>query len=155
MRWFVINKYDNKNTIKTAKLFETTWLTRYTFPMRITSNQGSELVGHGFRKPLTGEQYRILSNTSTLGNLTYNYILEWSHTVIGNLLWAYKIKYTYIYEDEPWLGILMAADFTIFSTTNMLKGYSICQWVLGHYIILPIKHKMYWELIHKKSGANQ
>ena len=40
-----------------------------------------------------------------------------------------------------------AAAFTIFSTTNGLKGYIPGQLVFGHDMILPMKHKVDRELI--------
>ena len=60
---------------------------------------------------------------------------------------------TYVDEDEPWLGILAASEFAIFSTTNRLKGYSPGQLVFGRDIIILIKHNMYWELIRQQKQA--
>ena len=49
------------------------------------------------------------------------------------------------------MGILYAAAFLIFSTTNRLKGYIPGQLVFGRDIFLPIEHKVYWELILQKN----
>ena len=50
--WFEITQYYDKIAIKIANLVETMWLTRYPRPMEITYDQGSEFIGHEFRKPL-------------------------------------------------------------------------------------------------------
>ena len=52
---FKITQYDDKIGIKISNLLETTWLTRYSRPMEITDDQGSEFIGHEFRKCLIEE----------------------------------------------------------------------------------------------------
>ena len=54
------------------------------------------------------------------------------------------MKEIYLDEDDPWLGILAAAAFSIISTTNSLKGYSPRKLLFGCNMILPIKHKVAW-----------
>ena len=61
-----------------------------------------------------------------------------------------NITITYFDKDNPWSGILDAAAFAIRSTKSTLKGNSTCQLVFGHDMILPIKHKVDWELICKR-----
>ena len=39
-----------KKSISIADLVETTWLTRYPRPTKITYDQGSGFIGHEFRK---------------------------------------------------------------------------------------------------------
>ena len=78
-------------------------------------------------------------------------ILERIHEVIGNLVQTYNIKDTYIYEDDPWLGILAPVAFEICSTENRLEFYSPGQLVFGRGMILPIKHTSDWELIRQKN----
>ena len=51
-RWLKITKYDDKRAIPIANLVETMWLTRYTIPTEIRYDQGSEFIGHEFRKYL-------------------------------------------------------------------------------------------------------
>ena len=63
---------------------------------------------------------------------------------------TFNIKETYVYKDDPWESILAAAAFVIFLTTNGLKGYIPGQLVFDCDIILPIKHKMDWELIRQQ-----
>ena len=48
--WFEIGQYEDKITISIANLVETTWLSRNPRPMEITYDQGSEFIGHEFRK---------------------------------------------------------------------------------------------------------
>ena len=51
--WFEITQYNDKRSISIVNLVETTWLSRYPIQMEITHDQGSEFVGHEFRKTLT------------------------------------------------------------------------------------------------------
>ena len=39
-------------TLSIDNLFGTMWIYRYPIPMEITYDQGSEIIGHGFRKYL-------------------------------------------------------------------------------------------------------
>ena len=48
--WFEIIQYDDKRAIYTVNLVETTWLTIYHRAMKIMYDQGSEFIGHEFRK---------------------------------------------------------------------------------------------------------
>ena len=63
---------------------------------------------------------------------------------------TYNITQTYVEENDPWLGILAASAFSIFSTTNRLKYYGLVQLMFGHDMIFPIKHKVGWGLIHQQ-----
>ena len=80
-----------------------------------------------------------------------NEVLEQIHQVLGNLVGTFNIPQTYIDENDPQTGILSASAFEILSTTNKLKGYSYIQLVFGRDMILPIKHKMDYVLIHQKN----
>ena len=65
----------------------------------------------------------------------------------------FNITQTYVNEDDPWLGIISAAAFTIFSTTNMLKCYSMGQLVFVRDIIPLINNKLDWELLRQQKQA--
>ena len=69
----------------------------------------------------------------------------------------YNIKETYVGKDNPWPGILAAAEFEKISTANRLKFYGQGKLVFGGDMILPITHKMGWELIlhQKKRQVNK
>ena len=62
-------------------------------------------------------------------------------------MWTYNIKETYVDEYDPWLVISESAYCTILSTTNGLKGYSSGKLLFGRDMIIPIEHKVGWELI--------
>ena len=47
---FEITQYNNKRAIYIANLVENTWLSRYPRPVEITYDQGSDFIGHEFRK---------------------------------------------------------------------------------------------------------
>ena len=57
---------------------------------------------------------------------------------------GFIISQTYVDEDEPWSGILSAAEFEIISTTDSQKGYSLGQLIFGHDMILPVEHTVDW-----------
>ena len=55
---------------------------------------------------------------------------------------TFNISQTYVDKNDPWVGILAAAAFAIFSTTNGQKGYSPGQLIFGRDMILTIKHSV-------------
>ena len=75
-------------------------------------------------------------------------MLERIYQVLGNLVRTYNIKETYVDYDDLWSGILASEAFSIFSKSNMLKGYSPGQLVFGRDISIRIKRTVDWELIH-------
>ena len=145
--WFEIVRYYDKTAISIADLVENTCLSRYPRPIEITYNQGSEFIGHEFRKSLIEIEYGITAKPSSLGYPMSNSLLEQIHQVLGNLVWTFNIQQTYIDEKVPWRGILAVAAFAIPSTTNRQKGYSLSQLIFGCDMILLIKHRVDWELI--------
>ena len=46
-----------------------------------------------------------------------------------------------------------ASDFVICSTTNRGKGCSLGQLIFGRDMTLPIKHRVYWDLIRQQKQA--
>ena len=50
--WFEIAQFDDKRVISIVNLVETMWMSRYPIPIEITYDQGSEFIGHKFRKSL-------------------------------------------------------------------------------------------------------
>ena len=68
--------------------------------------QGSEFIGHEFRKSIVEEEYEIIAKPSTSDHPTSNAILERIHQVIGNPVWTYNIKETYVKDYDLWPGIL-------------------------------------------------
>ena len=95
--------------------------------------------------------YRITFKPNTSGNTISNEVLERIHQVLGNIVWTYNITQTYVGEDWPWLGVLAAAEFSTHSTTNRLKGYIQSQLLFRRDMIILIKHKVYWKLIHQQN----
>ena len=61
---------------------------------------------------------------------------------MGNLVQTFNISETYVDKDNPWSGSLSAEAFTVISTKNELKGYSLVQILFGRDMILPIKHNV-------------
>ena len=50
-------------------------------------------------------------------------------------------------------GILATAYFSIFSTTNRLKGYTSGKFIFGRDMIILIKYSAYLKLIHQQNKA--
>ena len=85
-----------------------------------------------------------------------NEILERIYQVLGNLVRTFNISQAQVDKDDPWTGIVSAADFSIRSTTNRQKVYIPGQLIFGREMILPIKHKVDCELIcHRNQSKNQ
>ena len=84
--------------------------------MEITYDQVSEFIGQEFRKSLIEGEYGITAKRSTLGNPNSNTILKQIHQVLGNIVRDFNTTKTYVDKYYPWLGILDAAAFAIFST---------------------------------------
>ena len=101
-------------------------------------------------------EYMITDKPSTSGNPMPYAAFERIREVIGNLVRTFNIyNQKYVDKNDPWMGILAAAVFAIFSTTNSKKGYSPGQFIFGRDIILPIKHRVDWELnTSEKADAN-
>ena len=52
-----------------------------------------------------------------------NAVLESNNQVIGNIIWTFKIStQTYIDENDPWTGILAAAEFSVYSTKPIITS---------------------------------
>ena len=94
----------------------------------------------------------IKSKSRSSGNPIYNAILKIIHLVLVNLLWKYNIQETYVYKYDPCMGILADITFSVcnFSTSNILRGYTLFQLIFFYNMITPIIHNAYWELIHQK-----
>ena len=115
--------------------------------------RGSEFIGHEFKNSLIQEEYGIKAKLNTLGNPTYNIILERLHSVLGNLVRTYNLQGNYLDKDDPWMVILSVTVFEIRSTVHTLKGYTSGQLIFGRYMVLPIKHISNWKLIpHRKQA---
>ena len=71
--------------------------------------------------------------------------------VLVNIVQTLNVTQTYFDEDEPWSGILDAAEFAIFSTIDRLKVYGPFQLVFGRDMIILIKQNVDWERIHQQN----
>ena len=107
-----------------------------------------QIFCHDFIKPLIEIEYSIAAKPINLVNPTSNAILERIHHLIGNLVHPFNITQAYFDRDDPWRDILCAAEFSIHSTKNMLKGYILSQLLFGHTMILSINHEVDWGLTH-------
>ena len=123
----------------------------YSRPIEIMYDQRKKFIGHEFIKSLIEMEYEITAKPITSVNPMSNAILESIHQVLGNLVQTYNIStQTYVDKNDPWTGILAAAAFAIFSTTNRQKVHNPGQLIFGRDMILRIKHRVDWELIRRQ-----
>ena len=80
----------------------------------------------------------------------HNAILELIRQVLGNIVQTFNIQHTYVEKNDLWTGILDATAFAVRSTTNRQKGYIPGQLIFGLDMIIPIKHRVDWELIRQQ-----
>ena len=107
-------------------------------------DQGSEFIGHEFRKSLIETWYGITTKPSTSLNTMSNALLEHIHQVLVTLVRTYNINQTCVDADYPLSVILDVAAVEIRSLNNRLKDYSLGQLIFGSDMILPIKLTVYW-----------
>ena len=85
-------------------------------------DQGKVFIGHEFRIPIIEMEHRMTEKPRTSGNPMSNTVLKRINQVLGNLVRNFNTStQTYADEDDMWTGILSAAAFSIFSTTNRKK----------------------------------
>ena len=114
--WFEVTQYYDKKSMMIVDLVETTCMSRYPWSSEITYDHGSEFLGHKFKNSLIEEEYVILTKPATAGNPQANSFIERTHKVLANLIRTFEMDQKYVDEDNPWKGILSAADFSIRST---------------------------------------
>ena len=96
-------------------------------------------------------EFGITKNPRTLGNPMLNAVLKRIHWVIEKIVLTFNIStQTYVDKYDPWTGICSVTAFAIISTTNRKFFYSPGQLIFGREMILPIKHRVDWELIRQK-----
>ena len=98
-------------------------------------------------------EYSIKTKPALPGSPQANVIVEIIHQVIGNLLRTYNLQETYVYDADPWMGILAAAAFAVRSTYHMTKYKTPGQLVFGPDTILPINYVADWRFIRQRKQA--
>ena len=66
--WFEITQYNDKKAMMIAKLVETMWLVRYTWPVETMYDQGRELPGHNFKNSWIEQEYVIITKPDSFIN---------------------------------------------------------------------------------------
>ena len=90
------NAIQRPKVTTSANLVETTWLTRYTWPIEITFDQGAEFIGRQFKNSLLENGNGLKENPDSSGNPQMNTIIEIMYQVLGNLIWTYNLQETYV-----------------------------------------------------------
>ena len=147
--WFEIHQIPDKSSITVSNIVEQEWLSRYPWPEMVTTDRGSEFIGHDFRDMMTRD-YGVKEKPITVRNPQANAILERIHQVIGNIIHTFELQENYLDEDDPWKGILSATAFAVRATYHTTLQKTPGQLVFGRDMIFNIKHVANWELIKKR-----
>ena len=73
--WFKIHQYDNKRLITVANIAEQEWFARYSWPIQVTFDRGSEFIGKDFKQMLI-KDYGMKTKPITVRNPQANAIVE-------------------------------------------------------------------------------
>ena len=60
---------------------------------------------------------------------------------------TYNIQESYVSEDKPCMGILVASELLILCTQNIIESYTLVQMIFEHGMILLIKQYLDCDLI--------
>ena len=69
-------------------------------------------VGHGYCS-LIEQEYGTKTKYASPENPQTNKTIEITHRVTGNLVHTYNLQENYVYDADPWMGILAASDFVV------------------------------------------
>ena len=61
-------------------------------------------------------------NRQPTGNSQANSTIEQIHQVLCDVVQKYNLQETYVYEDDPWMGILAQISFVVHSTYHTTKN---------------------------------
>jgi hypothetical protein len=112
--WFEIYQYCGKQAITVANITEEERFSRCPWPTRVTFDRSSKFIGHEFKKMLN--DYGVKKKPITTRNPQASAIVKQVHQTIGNIIQTFELHDNYLYEDDPWKGILAATAFAICAT---------------------------------------
>ena len=115
-KYFEVTQYNNTKAMTIANLVKTMWLVSYPRPVEIMYDQGGEFLGNEFGNILIEQYYVIKTKPDSSGNQQANAIIDRIHEVLGKLIPSFNPHDTYVYDSEPWMGILAAANFAVQDT---------------------------------------
>ena len=121
MGWFEITQYHDKKMIIIYNLVEAMGIIRYPFPVEITHDWVSELIGCEFKVHLFCRN--MVLNTKQKPPIVPRLILSFKiYQVLDILVRKYNIQENYVDKYYPCEGIIAADSFWIISTQHKLKG---------------------------------
>ena len=148
--WFEMVQYNYKQSDTLANLVEQTWLCQYPRPTIIAYNRGNEFLGRAFKNNLIKNRYGIKAKCATTANPQVNSILEIIYQVISNLVHMFDCQNNYLYNYDPWSGILLAMDFVVQITYHTNLPATPVQLVFGRNMISNTPFVADWEAIRTK-----
>ena len=110
---------------------ETTCLVQYPWPVEITHEWEAEFLGNDFKNSLIIKENGIKTKPASPGNPRVNKIIEILHQLLGNIVRTYNLMEIYVYDADPWTGILATVSFSVKSTYHMTKGEIPARWFLA------------------------
>jgi hypothetical protein len=103
--WFEISDIPNKEAGTVMDIFHNNWLCRYTRPIQVTADNGSEFKS-GFKDMC--DNLGIKCRPTTSYNPQWNSIIERIHQVMGNMLRAFELEERDLNPNDPWNDVLQA-----------------------------------------------
>ena len=76
--------------------------------------------------------------------------MERIHQVLGNVVRTYNLQETYVYDADPWMGILSTADFAVQIMYHQTKQKSPGKLFFGKDMIFSINHIANWIHIRQR-----
>ena len=108
--------------MKIKNLVETTWVTKYPCPIESMFDQGLELIVYWFLNILIELEYGIKLKPYSSSNMQANAIIDRIYHVLDSLLQTYNLQKTYVYDADPWMGILVTPAFDVWSTQRIINN---------------------------------
>ena len=145
--WFEMKEIDAPDSASTSAAMDDVWFSRYPQPRTIGFDGGSEFKSI-FEETI--ENYGLEKATTTAYNPQANGIIERVHQVLNDALRTFELEERELDGKDPWTPFLQAACFAIRSTFHTTLGATPAQLVYGRDMILPVKFKADWALIHAR-----
>jgi hypothetical protein len=98
----------------------------------------------------TIKNYGLTKARTTPYNPQSNGIIERVHQVLNDALRTFELEERELDQYDPWTPFLQAACFVIRSTYHTTLGATPTQLVFGRDMILPVKFKADWAMIHSR-----
>jgi len=147
--WLEIREIKNKTAERVANVVEQTWLTRYPWPTQLIFDRGTEFMGEFAR--MARDDYGLKRKPITTRNPQANAMIERAHQTLGNIIRMFTTNdEVELDAQDPWSGILAAAQFAMRATVHTTLKASPMQIVFGRDAMFNIPFTANWQQIKKR-----